>query len=287
MAEYNVKRQTLELEIKLEELRYKIAMIGRKEFEPHVVHTAPEVPPVVPVALVVPDDHALPQPNQRKLTRGFKVQQYNRDGTFVKCFGGITEATRFCKGTSPTGMRDAINNKTLYHGFRWHFLSRDLADDTIEDIGETKAINEVKQGFIAFVSLCGNHIRHVFPDQKSAQEYFQLKSSASICKAIKDKTKTCRLLVKYYDDCSDALKTEFQNNHTLPEPLSKSMSRMINMIDPTTKKVIKTFNSISDVILEYPMSRITLDKAIQKQETLHNFLWSECNKGAIEESEED
>jgi len=51
--------------------------------------------------------------------------------------------------------------------------------------------------------------------------------------------------------------------------------------------VIKTFNSISDVILEYPMSRITLDKAIQKQETLHNFLWSECNKGAIEESEED
>ena len=272
MAEHYFKRRTLELQIELEELRFQNAMICEK------INKATEVSAVK----IVPDDHELPQPTQRKLTRGFKVQQYKRDRTFVKCFGGITEATRFCKGTSPTGMRDAIKNKTLYHGFRWHFLSRDLADDTIEDIGETKAIIEVKQGFIAFLTPCGDRIHLVFPDQKSAKEYFGLKSSASICKAIKDKTKTCGHIVKYYDDCNDALKTEFQNNHTLPEPLSKSMSRMINMIDPTTKKVVKTFNSISDVILEYPMSRITLDKAIQKQETVHNFLWSECNKAATE-----
>jgi hypothetical protein len=278
MADYNVKRQTLELEIKLEELRYKNAMIGRKEIEaPEVVHPAPEVP-------VVPDDHELPH-TQRKNTRGFKVQQYKPDGTFVKCFGGITEATRFCKGTSITGMRDAINKKTIYHCFRWHFLSRDLADDTIEEIGETKAINQVKQGFIAFLTRYGESIHDVFPDQKSAMEHFRLKSSATISKAIKENRRTCGYLVKYYDDCSDALKTEYQKNHTLPEPPSKSMSRLINMIDPITKKAIKTFNSISDVILEYPMSRITLDKAIQKQETVHNFLWSESNKAAIEESE--
>jgi len=268
---FEIKR--LELEAKKEKYRVQNNIL-LSQFP--ALHALPTLPLIEDVNSNVPDVIIIQHSQKRKASRGFKVQKYLCDGTFVECFEGITEATRFCKGTSPTGMRDAINKRSTYHGFRWHFLSRDLPDDTVEDIGETIPIIEVKQGFIAFLTPYGDRIHHVFPDQKTAREYFCLKSTASICKAIKENTKTCGHLVKYYDDCSDAMKTEYLQSNILPEPPGRTSSRMINQIHPITKQVIRTYNSISDVIHDFPMSRITLDNAIRLNQPQNNFYWSEC-----------
>ena len=69
------------------------------------------------------------------------------------------------------------------------------------------------------------------------------------------------------------MKDEYLKKKSLPEKHVHASSVSVKQIDPITNNEIKTFNSVTDVILQFQMSRTSLKRA-SVNDTVHNgFIW--------------
>lgn len=211
--------------------------------------------------------------DKRNFTRGNKVQKYSLAGSLVATYKGTRDATRKEEGTSDTGIKQAIKNKSIYKEHRWLFLSRDLPDDTVQDIGDSVAVRKQKDGFVAMLNITKDIIVQVFPDQKSAAKERQFTSSASISQAIAQNRLSSGHYFCYFDDCSEEMKTAYLQHGRLPEKPSKINSIPVHQINPVNNEIIKIYNSILDVQKEFQASRMTLKKAIAEGTPFKNYIW--------------
>ena len=211
--------------------------------------------------------------DKRNFTRGNKVQKYTLDGNLVATYKGTRDATRKEPTTSDTGIKQAIKNKSIYKEHRWLFLSRDLPDDTVQDIGDSVAVRKQKDGFVAMLNITKDIIVQVFPDQKSAAKERQFTSTASISQAIARNTLSSGHYFCYFDDCSEEMKTAYLQHGRLPEKPSKINSIHVHQINPVNNEIIKIYNSIQDVQKEFQASRVTLKKAIAEGTAFKNYIW--------------
>jgi prophage antirepressor-like protein len=145
------------------------------------------------VSLSVPLQLTSVEVQARRYTqaRGPKIQRYSPDGkTLLQTYSSAVEVMRFV-GTEPEvggasrgTLKLCVQRRSVYKGFRWAELERDLPDDTVQDIGDTETrIRPVDTGFVAMIRHDGS-ILEVFCDQKDASEKMGLKSATSICSAI-------------------------------------------------------------------------------------------------------
>ena len=153
-------------------------------------------------------------------------------------------------------------------------LDRNLPDDTIQDIGKSVVVRTQKEGFIAMLNINKDIIVQVFPDQKSATEERHFTSSASISQAIAQNRLSSGHYFCYYHDCSDELKNAYLAHSTLPKKPARSNAIYIKQLNPITKELINTYNSIQDVQIQFQASRRTIQNAISKKTILKGFLWS-------------
>ena len=112
-------------------------------------------------------------------------------------------------------------------------------------------------------------IIEVYPSQKEASIARKLANGAAINKALKNGTLSSGHYWKKYENCSDELKSTYKN--PLPEKISSSTSKKVNLINKTTKEIIKTYNCISDIQKEFQMSRITLNRISNNNEIYKGF----------------
>lgn len=198
------------------------------------------------------------------------VQKYDEKGDFIQYYNSIIICIRENKGFSQTGLKNAVKNKTIYHGFRWFLQERSKNPEEVQNIGETKEIIKQRKELIAFLNLDKNKIVKVYPDQKSITEEYKV-SHGAICSAIKRGSRSQGGYFVFYEDCSQELKNTYKEE--LPEISPKTASIQVNQISPITEEVIKKYNSINDVINECQISRISLKKAIENNDVLKGFKW--------------
>jgi len=217
--------------------------------------------------------------DNRKYTqaRGQKVQCYSQDGkTLLQTYEGHTDAIRKLALEDPSALRikAAIQNKTVYRGFRWASLDRHLANDTFQDIGETKESIQIKKGLVAMLNITKTRIEKVYSDQKEAKEDRQLKSAGAVCSALKLQRKCQGHYFMMWNDCSDELQSDYiARGNTLPEKRQLSTSRSIEKLHPITGNPMQKYASVADVLHEMRISRKSLQNAAEFGYIVKGFKW--------------
>ena len=211
-------------------------------------------------------------PKQININRGNKIQKYSIEGELLKTYIGIRDATRDAS-ISDTTLKSAIINKTIYAGHRWLYLDRGMDDATVQDIGESVKVNTPKNAFVAMLDIDKTRIVSVFQNQKEASIARKLKSSSAIYQSITRGNLSSGHYFKYYDDCSDDMKTAFINSGgIMPSPhVNKGVG--VKQIDYMTGEVIKEYPSILDVQKTFQISSKCIKKAIATGEVIKGFKW--------------
>lgn len=209
----------------------------------------------------------------RNNARSPLVQKYDpQTKELLETYDSIIDVVRQHNDYSNTGLKTAVRRNTIYKGFRWWFVDRDK-EDIWYKIPKTFEIFEQRTGIVAMINLNQDTIVEVYESQKIAGIARKNKSSAAICKALKLGTMSTGHYWKFYDDCSDELKATYTKE--LPVYYKKNNKKEIEVLDPKTKKVIDTLESVSDVLLKYQMSRKTLYRVCEDNEIYKGFLFRE------------
>ena len=211
--------------------------------------------------------------------RGNKIQKYSSDGkTLIKTYESFAYALRDKKlssimSISRISIKNAIDKKLIYKGFRWAELNRSKDNNTFQEIGETEESKTIKIGFVAMLNLDKNKIMKVFCDQKEAGQDRKFTSSASIANAIKRGSLSSGHYWIMYDDCNEELKQKYLEENELPNKRVAINGKQIQQLHPITKNIIKVYSSCEDVIKEYKVSRKTLKSAIEFNIICKGYNW--------------
>ena len=209
---------------------------------------------------------------KRNNSRSPYMQKYDPN-TFelLETFDSIIDLTRQDEKLSYSGLKSAVKNKTIYNNFRWFAVDK-KQPNVKYDIGETKCIsNNIPNEFIAMLDINKEHIIEVYASQKHASNARKFSNGAAICKALKQGSLSSGHYWQKYDDCSDDLKATYTK--PLPEKIIKNISIKVNLLNKTTKEIIKTYDSVSDLIKEFQISRLTLIKNCKNKTVYKNFLF--------------
>ena len=203
-----------------------------------------------------------------------KVYQYNPSDltTPIRTFDSPTEVERELTFISPSPLRLAAKNNTIYKNYRWFFLKR--TEELPKKIPDTMEIKhkstEVK--YLAMIDIKKTKIMEVFANQKDAIAARNMKSR-SFTRAIQQESLSSGHYWKFWEDCSEEMRTEFLKHNNLPEKYKTAAGKKVIQIDPCTNKELKIYTSQREVVKLFQMSSLTL-KTVSENETICNgYKW--------------
>ena len=208
--------------------------------------------------------------------RSPKVYQYLPDNLSIpiKVFDSPAEVERNLLelNISPAPLRVSSKNNTIYKGFRWLFLNRNLELPlNIPDTVVTKHKSpDIK--YIAMIDIKKTKIIQLFSTQKDAVEARNMKSN-SFTRAIQQQSISSGHYWNFFDNCSEEMKSEYLKNNKLPEKYVANIGKKVEQIDPKTNTVIKIYNSNRDIIKNFQMSTLTLQKCLKSGEIYNGYIW--------------
>lgn len=227
----------------------------------------------VPITIIkeVPIKTDIKEINQ---TKGKKIQKYTLDGKLVCTYNGLCFAERNEYRLSISGLRIAIINNYEYKEHRWLYLDRNLPDDTIQEIGETKEHKNVPLDFIAMLDIDNKYIIHVFEDQSAAAKSRHLETTSSIYNSIKY-NKLCKgHNFNYFNKCTEEQKNTYLENNKLPEIKRHFNAIKVKQINPITNEIIEIHNSYTDIHKKFQIGLKKIKEAIKNDEIYKGFKWS-------------
>ena len=215
----------------------------------------------------------------RQHTRSPKVYQIEPETlAVINIFDSIIDVIRNFPGSSPSALKEAAKKNTIYKYYRWI-----LADRTIANLSELiiqptiKAISQNIE-YIAMIDIQQTKIMDVYASQKDAALARNLAGYSTISRAIKQNSISSGHYWKLFNNCSDDMRSVYLSKNKLPEKFTKTSSISVSQIDPITNKEIMTYNTITDVLLKYQMSRITLKKCSDNNEIYKCYKWKIVKK---------
>jgi hypothetical protein len=126
----------------------------------------------------------------------------------------VYETVTECMKEDPKMKRPSINKavreNTVYRGFRWQLVDRELDPHTIQTLEPTKVTKVQKNGYIAKVNQEQTEIIHVYLDRKTAAQYNQCPSISSLDNVVKNHTVKDGYYYQLYEECDVSLKNQFQ-----------------------------------------------------------------------------
>jgi phage anti-repressor protein len=129
----------------------------------------------------------------------------------------VYETTTECMKEDHVMKRPSINkavrDNTVYRGFRWQLVDRELDPYTIQNLEPTKATKVQKNGYVAKVNQDQTEIIHVYLDRKTAAQYNQYPSIASLDNAVKNHTIKDGHYYQLYEECDVQLKNKWITRH--------------------------------------------------------------------------
>lgn len=257
-----IRKSNIELEIKLEELR--ILNEREKKLENTIKLSEEE-----PEEVNIPDDIYI---KTRENTRSPKVYQYDPQTLeLIKIYDSVITFTRHFHSSSGSALREAAKNNRIYKDYRWALSERNTVEiPTIEPTVESR-VQSVE--FIAMIDIKKTKILEVYPSQKEAAMSRNLAGFSTISRAIKKNGISSGHYWNVFDHCSQEMKNAYLLTNKLPEPHIKANGTTVIQINPITNEEIKVFKSITEVLKKFQMSRASLNKASDNDETHNGFKW--------------
>jgi phage anti-repressor protein len=198
--------------------------------------------------------------NEPLVTLGPRLQKINPE-TFeiVKVYESVSEAMKENNQIKRSSINKAIIENTIYHGFRWLFVERNLDPNIISHIQPTKQTKIQNLGYIAKLNIEKNEILNVYLDRKTAAKLNGYEFPYSLDNHVKKNTLSNGHYYKLYDQCNEELINIFNSNYGKPILYKNGIGQY-----DLECNLIKEFSCKYDCIKILSISDKTLTKALEK-----------------------
>jgi hypothetical protein len=204
------------------------------------------------------------------VTMGPRLQKINPETLhLVKVYETVTEAMNENKLYKRPSINKAVNENTIYHGFRWCLVERHI-DPNIIVIEPTKATTIQNLGYIAKLNIDKSEIINVYLDRKTAATQNEYSSSAGLDHIVKNFTLSKGHYYMLYDSCEEDIKENFVIKNNNKEPiLYKNGVGQFDLENNLVKEFICKF----DCIKTLRISDKTLEKSLSKQVSYNGHMF--------------
>ena len=191
----------------------------------------------------------------------------------IKVYETVSDAMKENKNIKRPSINKAITENTIYCGFRWLLVERNVDPNIITNIEPTKKTKIQNVGYIAKLNTEKNAILNVYLDRKTAAKLNGYNSFSALDNPIKKNTITNGHYYKLYNECDEELKNEFEDVYGIPLLYKNGLGQF-----DLHGNLVKEFECKYDCIKTLSMSDKTLTKALDKNIPYNNFYYKELGE---------
>jgi hypothetical protein len=209
--------------------------------------------------------------NQPLVTLGPRLQKIHPETLqIVKIYESVTEAMKENSDIKRSSMNKAVIYNTIYRGFRWLFVDRELDPNIIHNIKPTKETKIQNLGYIAKLNSNKTEILNVYLDRKTAAQLNNYESSSALDNPVKNLTITKGHYYMLYENCEEELKEKFENKHGIPHLYKLGIGQY-----DLNNNLICEFSCKYDCIKALSISDKTLRKSLEQNKPYNGHLFKE------------
>ena len=198
--------------------------------------------------------------NQQLPNLGPRLQKINPETLqLTKAYESVTEAMNESKNIKRPSIMKAIAENTIYCGFRWLLVERNLDPNIIHEIKPTKETKVQNLGYIAQLDKDKTNIVNVYIDRKTAANFNGYTSSSALDNPVKNNSLANGFYYMLYNNCDDELTSKFEEINGAPMLYKNGVGQY-----DTNNNLIKEFECKYDCIKSLAISDKTLTKALTK-----------------------
>ena len=224
------------------------------------------------------------QQSQVKTTTGFqtplvslgpRLQKIHPDTLILlKVYETVTEAMKEDQNIKRPSINKAITENTIYAGYRWQLVDRELDPNIIYNISPTKKTREQNLGYIAQVNKEKTEIINVYIDRKTAALQNGYEASSALDNPVKNGTLAKNnFYYQLYEKCDENLVQYFEEKHGKPLLYVNG----IGQYDEQNNR-LREFACKYDCIRSLQISDKTLAKTLDKNITYQGYFYKTLGK---------
>lgn len=212
--------------------------------------------------------------NQPLPTLGPRLQKINPETLqLIKIYESVTEVMNENKQIKRPSIMKAIQANTIYCGFRWLLVERNLDPNVIYSIEPTKETKTQNLGYIAKLDTNKSEIINVYLDRKTAAQMNGYQSSSALDNPVKNGTITNSYYYILYNNCNEDLICEFEEKNGSPLLYKNGVGQF-----DLNGNMTNEYSCKYDCIKELKMSDKTLAKCINKGISYNGFYYKEIGE---------
>lgn len=207
-------------------------------------------------------------------TLGPRLQKIHPDTLqLIKVYETVSDAMKENKNIKRPSINKAIVDNTVYCGFRWLLVERNLDSNIITNIEPTKKTKIQNLGYIAKLNIEKNLILNVYLDRKTATKLNGYDSISALYNHVKKNTITNGHYYQLYYDCDESIKNNFENSNGVPLLYKNGLGQY-----DLEGNLVKEFSCKYDCIKNLSMSDKTLTKALDKNIPYNGYYYKELGE---------
>ena len=215
--------------------------------------------------------------NMALVTLGPRLQKIHPDTLeLVKVYDSVSEVMKENSDIKRPSMNKAVRENTVYHGYRWLLVDRDLDPSVIHGtVLPTKKTRPQNLGYIAQLDGDKTKIMNVYIDRKTAAHCNGYESSG-LDIPVKKSIISRGFYYKLYDDCDEELRTTFEtelNNGEYPLLYRNGVGQY-----DAQHNLVRSHICKYDCIKNLKISDKTLAKALSKNVGYNGFYFKEIGE---------
>jgi prophage antirepressor-like protein len=205
-------------------------------------------------------------------TLGPRLQKINPENLqIVKVYESATEAMKEDIKIKRPSLNKAVMENTIYNGYRWLFVDRELDKSIIHNIQPTKQTKVQNLGYIAQINSDKTEILNVYLDRKTAAYFNGYQSSSALDNSVKNNTISKGFYYQLYDKCDQKLVNAFVSKLGAEPFLYKNGVGQFDI----DNNLVREFACKYDLIRELNISDKTITKSITKNIEYNSFFYKE------------
>jgi phage anti-repressor protein len=209
--------------------------------------------------------------NEPLVTLGPRLQKINPETLeIVKVYESVSEAMKENSQIKRPSINKAIIENTIYCGFRWLFVERNLDPNIITHVEPTKQTKIQNLGYIAKLNAEKNEILNVYLDRKTAANLNGYSSSCALDVPVKKYIITNGHYYKLYEYCNEELINNYETKHGIPILYKNGIGQY-----DLDGHLVKEFMCKYDCIKFLSISDKTLTKALEKNIPYNGYFYKE------------
>ena len=195
------------------------------------------------------------------LTVGPRLQKINPETMMlIKVYETVSEAMKENTNIKRPSINKCVIENTIYCGYRWLLVDRELDPNIIHNITPTKQTKAQNLGYIAQINKEQTKIVNVFLDRKTAAHFNGYESISALDIPVKKFALSQGFYYKIYTDCDETFREEFEEQINGLPLLYKNGVGQYDL----QNNLIREFACKYDCLRTLLMSDKTLAKALNK-----------------------